>query len=136
MELEFGSASGAASYRWFNIDSYTVLDFNSNKTFNQLRQSGGSGTATDCDGKSISQLYAEGKAFNFIGNTGQGGGGALGDRLTSGTLAVTANSATSIISLTTNGTTWGYLGSTSSYIPTLNTSSISATAVQISSNTA
>lgn len=40
------------------------------------------------------------------------------------------------VSLTTTGTTWGYLGSTASYIPTLNTSAISATAVQISSNTA
>ncbi len=88
----------------------------------------------DCVSKSITQLYAEGRAFNFIGNSGAGG--ALGDRLTSGTLAVTANSATSIISLTTNGTTWGYLGSNSSYLPTINTSAISATAVQISSNTA
>ncbi len=40
------------------------------------------------------------------------------------------------VSLTTTGTTWGYLGSTSSYLPTINTSAISATAVQISSNTA
>src|SRR5690606_20437098 len=84
---------------------------------------------------SLSSLYAEGRAFNFIGNSGAGGG-ALGDRLTSGTLAVTANSATAIVSLSTNGTTWGYLGSTASYLPTLNTSAISATAVQISSNTA
>ncbi len=90
---------------------------------------------TDCLNKSVSQLYASGQAFNFIGNSGAGGG-ALGDRLTSGTLAVTANSSSNIISLTTNGTTWGYLGSNSSYLPTINTSSISATAVQISSNTA
>lgn len=92
-------------------------------------------TVTDCN-KSISQLYADGQAFNFIGNSGAGGGSALGDRITSGTLAVTANSSTAIVSLSTNGTTWGYLGSTASYLPTLNTSAISATAVQISSNTA
>ncbi len=61
---------------------------------------------------------------------------ASSDRLTSGTLSVTANSATAIISLTTNSTTWGYLGSNASYLPTINTSAISATAVQISSNTA
>jgi len=92
-------------------------------------------TVTDCN-KSISQLYADGQAFNFIGNSGAGGGSALGDRITSGTLAVTANSSTAIVSLSTNGTTWGYLGSIASYLPTLNTSAISATAVQISSNTA
>lgn len=40
------------------------------------------------------------------------------------------------VSLTTTGTTWGYLGSGASYLPTINTSAISATAVQISSNTA
>lgn len=71
--------------------------------------------SSSCDGKSISQLYAEGRAFNFIGNSGAGGS-ALGDRITSGTLAVSANSSTAIVSLSTNGTTWGYLGSSQSYL--------------------
>ncbi|ODA66155.1 hypothetical protein A7A08_03008 [Methyloligella halotolerans] len=54
---------------------------------------------------------------------------ALGDRITSGTLAVTTNSATSIISLSTGGTTWGYLGSGGSYLPTLTTGRVSATTI-------
>lgn len=128
MELEFGSSTGAAAYRWFNVDSYTVLDFNANKTFNQLRQSGGSGTATDCDGKSISQLYAEGKAFNYIGNSGTVGG-ALGDRLTSGTLGMTANATNNVISLTTISTTWGYLASVGSYLPNFSTNNISLSTI-------
>lgn len=125
--FEFGVSSNLVhnSFR-YNTDG-TFFDFSSS---NGNYTGGGT-----CANKSISQLYAEGKAFNFIGNSGAGGG-ALGDRLTSGTLAVTANSATAIVSLSTNGTTWGYLGSNASYLPTLNTSAISATAVQISSNTA
>jgi hypothetical protein len=59
-----------------------------------------------------------------------------GHAIVSGSLKVTANSSTSIVSLTTAGTTWGYLGSGSSYLPNLTTSAISATAIQISSNTA
>ena len=95
---------------------------------------------TECLNKSISQLYASGQAFNFIGNSGAGGE-ALGDRLTSGTLAVTTNSATAIVSLTTGGTTWGYLGSAGSYLPSLTSSKVSATtisttAVQVVSATA
>ncbi len=76
----------------------------------------------DCEGKSIAQLYAEGRAFNFIGNNG--GGSALGDRLTSGTLAITANSNTAIVSLTTSGTTWGYMGSNGSYLPNIATNAM------------
>ena len=79
---------------------------------------------------------ATGQILTYNGTSWVNSSGASGDRLTSGTLSVTANSSTAIISLTTNGTTWGYLGSNSSYLPTLNTSAISATAVQISSNTA
>lgn len=69
-----------------------------------------------------------------------GGGTALGDRITSGTLAVTANSATSIISLSTGDTTWGYFGSGASYLPTIaagrvSATNISSTYVQLSSAT-
>ncbi|QCM08906.1 hypothetical protein CFBP6626_26710 (plasmid) [Agrobacterium tumefaciens] len=95
--------------------------------------------SSSCDGKSISQLYAEGRAFNFIGNSGAGGS-ALGDRITSGTLAVSANSSTAIVSLSTNGTTWGYLGSSQSYLPSVSAAQVSSTvisttAVQIASST-
>lgn len=53
---------------------------------------------------------------------------------------MTANSATSIISLSTGGTTWGYLGSSASYLPTLtggrvSATNISSTYVQLSSAT-
>jgi len=58
-----------------------------------------------------------------------GGEPALGDRIISGTLAMVANSATSYVSLSTNGTTWGYLGSTNSYLPTLSANRVSATNV-------
>ncbi len=87
----------------------------------------------DCvtSSKSISTLYSEGRAFNFIGG-GSGNSTALGDRITSGTLAVTANSATSIISLSTAGTTWGYLGSGASYLPTLTAGRVSATNISAS----
>jgi len=53
-----------------------------------------------------------------------------------GRLHATGGLTVNTISLTTTGTTWGYLGSASSYLPTINTSAISTTAVQISSNTA
>ncbi|MCV0371890.1 tail fiber domain-containing protein [Filomicrobium sp.] len=54
---------------------------------------------------------------------------AEGDRITSGTLAMVGNSATSIVSLTTNGTTWGYLGNAASYLPRLTGLFVSSTNV-------
>ncbi len=65
---------------------------------------------------------------------------ALGDRITSGTLAMIANSATSVVSLSAAGTTWGYLSSLMSYLPRINaervsSSLISSTYVQLSSST-
>ncbi len=50
-----------------------------------------------------------------------------GDRITSGTLTVTANTSGNTVSLTTSGTTWGYLGSTASYIPSLTSNVVSST---------
>lgn len=107
--------------------SYYV-SFNSDGSANTYAQS--SVFLTSCVSKSISQLYASGQAFNFIGNSGVGG--ALGDRLTSGTLAVTANSATNVVSLSTAGTTWGYFGSNASYLPNLNAGAISTINISIS----
>jgi hypothetical protein len=79
---------------------------------------------------SFSQLYAAGKAFNFIGGASSGGT-ALGDRITSGTapVGIIVNSGTSYISLTTGNTTWGYLQSGGSYLPTLSSNNISSTGV-------
>lgn len=54
---------------------------------------------------------------------------ALGDRITSGTLAMIANSNTSVVSLSTGGTTWGYLSSLISYLPRINAERVSSTLV-------
>lgn len=130
---------GRYFYRTHNgVDQYIGLIFNADGSFNANdynTSSGGQTSSSDCSNKSISQLYAEGKAFNYIGNSGVGGG-ALGDRLSSGTLAMTANGSSNVISLTTGGITWGYFGSNASYLPAITASGISATALQISSNTA
>lgn len=79
----------------------------------------------------VSDFYANGRAFNFIGGEGSGGGAseALGDRITSGTLAVIANSETSYVSLSTAGTTWGYLSSGASYLPTISAGKVSPTTI-------
>lgn len=50
-----------------------------------------------------------------------------GDKLTSGTLKVTTNSTTSVVSLSTAGTTWGYLASAASYLPNLSSNMVSST---------
>ena len=57
---------------------------------------------------------------------------ALGDRITSGTLAMTANSATSYVSLSTGATTWGYLANAASYLPNLSSNYVSASGVSVS----
>ncbi|ODA66029.1 hypothetical protein A7A08_03043 [Methyloligella halotolerans] len=68
------------------------------------------------------------------------------DRITSGTTAIIANSATSYVSLSSGGTSWGYLGQGASYLPRLtigaelaagkvSSSNISSTYVQLSSAT-
>ena len=53
-----------------------------------------------------------------------------GDRITSGTLAVVANSETSIISLSTNGSDWGYLRAAgNSFLPRIGTNYVSSTLI-------
>ena len=59
-------------------------------------------------------------------------GGGSGDRITSGTLAMIANSDTSVVSLSTAGTTWGYLSNAMSYLPRINTERISSSLVSTS----
>ncbi|MFO0500444.1 MAG: tail fiber domain-containing protein [Pseudomonadota bacterium] len=70
---------------------------------------------------SLTTISATIGAFNSLTVNGVPvtGGGGLADRITSGTLAVTANSTSGIVSLTTGGTTWGYFGSVASYLPTI-----------------
>jgi hypothetical protein len=50
----------------------------------------------------------------------------------SGTASAIANSSSGYISLTTGAATWGYLGSSATYLPTLNAASVSATNVSVS----
>jgi hypothetical protein len=120
--------------------SYASLTYNADGTYNTNAATGwGAGYYTSCVGPSISTLYAQGQAYNFIGNNGLGSN-AQGDRITSGTLVAVANSATGYISLTTGSTTWGYLSSGVNYLPSLQTSTlsatvISATAIQLVSQT-
>jgi hypothetical protein len=71
----------------------------------------------------------DGTSWGALG--GSGGGTALGDRITSGTLAMVVNSATSYVSLSTAGTDWGYLSSAATYLPNLRSNSISATLVSV-----
>ncbi len=122
------------SYYYRLIQDPTSSDYNVQFTSAGVYSSNSNLTGSDCLNKTFNQLYAEGKAFNFIGNNGASTGG-LGYAITSGTLSVTANSATSIISLTTAGTTWGYLGSNASYIPNLTTNALTVDGLTINSST-
>ncbi|MCV0371889.1 tail fiber domain-containing protein, partial [Filomicrobium sp.] len=104
----------------------SYISFNAAGAYNSNQSQGSSDCVTNA--WSISQLYARGLAFNFIGGIdGDAGSPVEGDRITSGTLAVVANSATSIVSLSTNGTTWGYLGNAASYLPTITANKVSST---------
>ncbi|GAB9155388.1 hypothetical protein BDS110ZK25_53470 [Bradyrhizobium diazoefficiens] len=56
-------------------------------------------------------------------------GGASGDRITSGTASAIANMTGGYISLTTGATTWGYLGSSATFLPIVNANTTSSTLV-------
>jgi hypothetical protein len=58
-------------------------------------------------------------------------GSASGDRITSGTASAIANGGSGYISLTTGAITWGYLGSSATYLPNLNTTNVSASIVSV-----
>ncbi|HEX2842103.1 tail fiber domain-containing protein [Hyphomicrobium sp.] len=122
---DFYYYNGEGYYNVFNPDG----SYKTNNNFTP-HASGG------CN-KNISQLYIDGQAFNFIGNANTNST-AEGDSITSGTLAMVANSATSYISLSTNGTDWGYLGSGASFLPAISanrvsSTNISATYIQLNS---
>ncbi|ABE64559.1 hypothetical protein Nham_3856 [Nitrobacter hamburgensis X14] len=102
-------ANGSSLYLYRpirNAGGDTYAEFNSDGTYNSASSTSDT-NASDCNGQSVSQLYASGRAFNFIGNSGSGSG----DRITSGTTSMVANSATSIISITNAGVTAGYFNS-------------------------
>ncbi len=83
----------------FNI----FVGFNANGTYNTAYQGGEMNATGGCYNKTISELYTEGKAFNFIGNSGSGGGGGSGtsDRIVGTNANVVAGSGT--VSITTGG---------------------------------
>ena len=110
---------------------------------------GGEGCSTDL----LGALRYTGNTFSICQNTSNGWQALStvsdteaisADRIISGTTAAIAN-GTGYVSLSTAGSTWGYLGSTASYLPRLNSpmvsatnissSMISTTAVQVVSNT-
>jgi hypothetical protein len=80
---------------------------------------------------STTNAYANTASFTtlYVGGVAVTGGGSSGDRITSGTASVIANTTGGYISLTTGATTWGYLGSSATYIPTLNANILSGTTI-------
>ena len=126
--------SGNIHYYFFIADPTAAgpyyVGFNNDGSYNiHVQQS--TGYLPSCISKSINQLYAAGQAFNFIGNNGGSSGTGNGYALTSGTLSVTANSATSVVSMSTASTTWGYFGSNESYLPNLTAANISVTGLTV-----
>lgn len=65
----------------------------------------------------------------YVGGVAVTGGGASGDRITSGTVSAIANTSGGYISLTTGATTWGYLGSSATYLPIVNGNIVSSALV-------
>lgn len=63
-------SDGKYYYRvqWADTSNYPGISFNGDGTFNALSLV----TSADCNGKSISQLYASNQAFNFVGGSGSG----------------------------------------------------------------
>jgi hypothetical protein len=133
-------ASAAHAQKWSN---FATISPTASLVTNTLCYSDGRDLA--CDGAGGLLVTSGTVAFSNVSTTnisvstinGQAAGnfGGLGDRITSGTLAAVANSATGYISLTTVSTTWGYLSSGASFIPNLHTNTLSATtAIQVGSN--
>lgn len=66
---------------------------------------------------SANKFIGDGSLLTGISN-------ASGDRIVSGTLAMVANSTTSYVSLSTNGTTWGYFSGSANYLPSLDVGNV------------
>jgi len=122
------------------IEGNSIYTYFQGALINAVGSDGGGGGATDLGGLTDVTLAtpAEGEVLYYNGSNWENAllsGLVSADRLVSGTLSVTANSDTSIVSLSTAGTTWGYLGSAASYLPQLNAAGISATTNQTSVTT-
>jgi hypothetical protein len=99
----------------FNKDG-TSFYGNSNYTrfsgalINGLGAPGSGGGATDLGGLTDVALSSpqNGQRLVYDGSKWVNAAAASGDRITSGTLSVTANGTSGMVSLTTGGTTWGY----------------------------
>ncbi|SOC89927.1 hypothetical protein SAMN05421890_4916 [Ensifer adhaerens] len=124
-ELRVVGMSGSSSIST-NGSKLTVVELGGGNA-NGISSTG----ATNLSGLSDVALagLTTGQVLTYNGTSWVNSSGASGDRLTSGTLSVTANSATSVVSLTTGGTTWGYLGGTASYLPQLTATQVSATSI-------
>lgn len=78
-------------------------------------------------------------AAKFIGDGSGLSGISTGapDKITSGTVSVTVNGSSAYVSLTSAGTTWGYLSSGLSYLPKLSSANVSVTSgIQIGTTSA
>lgn len=87
-----------STYTYSIGDGSWFATYNSNGTLNSISLLG----TTDCSGKTIAQLYASGRAFNFIGSSNAGGSTASGDRIVSTSANIVAM-AGGTISITTGG---------------------------------
>jgi hypothetical protein len=109
MTLYYIYSGTSIYYRFISNDANDYnIQFNTSGAY--MSQSNLSTSDCATNSWSISQLYANGRAFNFIG-TASTSSTSSGDRITSGTTSMVANSATSIISITNAGVTAGYFNS-------------------------
>jgi hypothetical protein len=117
--LVYNYYSGTVYYRYAQAAGVATeygIAFNATDGSYQSANSNLPGYDVNCANRSIAQLYAEGKAFNFIGSANASGGTALGDRITSGTSAVVVNSATGIVSITQLGADASYVHPSLGYV--------------------
>jgi hypothetical protein len=138
--------SGAVAQNWADFATVSMTNATTPKlTANRLCYT--DGTDMVCDGAagllltsgtlqitniSATNVSATGNvsALKFIGDgSSLTGISTQGDRITSGTATVIANSTGGYISLTTGATTWGYLGSSATFIPLLNGNTVSSTQI-------
>jgi hypothetical protein len=82
---------------------------------------GGIVNGTNVYARTVSATVYYGDGSQLTGVTG-----GSSDRITSGTLSAVANGGNGYVSLSTAGTTWGYLNSGESYLPQLGVGSLSA----------
>jgi cytoskeletal protein CcmA (bactofilin family) len=124
-------SSGARTYRQSVNTAWIQIFFTSAGAYDSLNNSGYTNFYESCVNQSIGQLYAAGRAFNFIG--GSGTVTPTVDRMISGTSNVVVNSSTGVVSFTQLGTATAYLHPTLGLVaPGVSTTGpISATAAWV-----